>query len=114
MELKLDNFVYTTVLTDKFSFSLKGNLPACSDSIYLPTVERKAGWYFTLPGSFSWDVLEVVKSKLYSLSVSVSDALFLGAKRVLRRAVAGVRHFVRSNQGGMCRVAPMVPMALRL
>ena len=114
MEQVFDNFVYFAQQAENCTFSLRGSLPTVGDSIDLPTVERKAGWYFTLPGSFSWDVLEVVKSKLYSLSVSVSDALFLGAKRVLRRAVAGVRHFVRSNQGGMRRVAPMVPMALRL
>ena len=114
MEQVFDNLVCICKYSDDLTFSFKGELPLSSDSIVLPVVEHKSEWYFTLSGCFSWNVFEFVKSKLYSLSVSISDAVFHSAKRVLRRAVAGVRHFVCSNQRGKRRVAPLVPMALRL
>ena len=114
MEQIFDNFVYYSRQAENCTFSLRGSLPALSDTIDLPMLERKAEWFFTLPGSFSWSSLEVVTGKLLSLTLTVSDAVFHCAKRVLRRAVAGVRHFVCSNQRGVRRVAPMVPMALRL
>ena len=114
MEQVFDNFVYFAQQAEKCTFSLRGSLPTVGDSIDLPMLERKSEWFFTLPGSFSWSALEVAADKLLSLTLTISDAVFHCAKRVLRRAVAGVRHFVRSNQGGMRRVAPMVPMALRL
>ena len=114
MEQVFDNFVYFAQQAENCTFSLRGSLPTVGDSIDLPMLERKSEWFFTLPGSFSWSALEVAADKLLSLTLTISDAVFHCAKRVLRRAVAGVRHFVRSNQGGMRRVAPMVPMALRL
>ena len=114
MEQVSDKFVFYADRADDYSFSFKGVLPSCSDSIVLPVLECKAEWFFTLPGSFSYGALEIAFDKLYSLTVCISDAVFHCAKRVLRRAVAGVRHFVCSNQRGVRRVAPMVPMALRL
>ena len=114
MEQVFDNFVYHSQQAENCTFSLRGSLPSFGKSIDLPMLERKAEWFFTLPGSCSWSALEVVAGKLLSLSLTVSDAVFHCAKRVLRRAVAGVRHFVSSNQRGVRRVVPMVPMALRL
>jgi hypothetical protein len=114
MELMFDNLVCISKCSDDLTFSIKGELPLCCDSIVLPGVENKPEKYFTFSGCFSYSVFEFVKSKLYSLSISISDAVFHSAKRVLRRAVAGVRHFVCSNQRGKRRAAPLVPMALRL
>ena len=114
MEQLFDNFVYYANQAEEFSLSLKGEMPSFLDSIDLPMPERKTEWFFTLSGSFGKSTLDFVASKLYSFSLSISDGLFCSAKRVLRRAVAGVRHFVCSNQRGKRRVAPLVPMALRL
>ena len=114
MEQVFDNLVCISKCSDDLTFSFKGELPSGCDSISLPVVEHKSEWYITLSGCFGCNVFEFIKSKLYSLSVSISDAVFHSAKRVLRRAVAGVRHFVCSNQRGKRRVAPLVPMALRL
>ena len=115
MEFVFDNFVYCAQQAKDYSFSLKGSFAACNDSIDLPMLNRPTGCYFTLAGGGSVSVLEFVKDKLMSLSLTVSDAMIRNAKRVLRRAVAGVRHFVCSNQRRSKRHAvPPVPMALRL
>ena len=114
MEQYSGKFVYCADNADGLSFSLKGVMPVCCNSIDLPKQEHKTDFFFTLSGCFGVSSLEFVAGRLYSLSLSISDVLFCSAKRVLRRAVAGVRHFVCSNQRGMRRVAPLVPMALRL
>ena len=114
MEQVNDKFIYCADSAATLSFSLKVEMPVCRDFIDLPKLERKAESFFTLTVCFSKGALELVAGKLYSLTLTISDDLFGKAKRVLRRAVAGVRHFVCSNQRGKRRVAPLVPMALRL
>ena len=114
MDQMSNNFICLPDAANAVSFSFKGKAVVCTDFIALAAVERKQEWFFTLAGRLTVDTFRIAADKLYSCAVSVADVFFHCAKRVLRRAVAGVRHFVCSNQRGVRRVAPMVPMALRL
>ena len=114
MEQVLENFVFSGNIAESCTFSLKGNVVSCHDSIDLPMPEYKSGKCFTFKAALVSDVWKLSTAVLIDWVVTVSGEIFRNAKRVLRRAVAGVRHFVCSNQRGMRRVAPLVPMALRL
>ena len=114
MEQVFDNFVYYEQQAENFSLSLKGNLPNCSDSIDLPMPLPQTGLAFSLVGCLSWNTLEIVKSKLYSLSLSVADAVFHCAKRIFRHAIAGVKHFRSSRERVKRMDAAKLLMALRL
>ena len=114
MDQGTNKFICLPDAANAVCFSFKGAAVVCTDFIAPAAVERKQEWFFTLTGRLTVNTFSIVAEKLYSFAVSVADVFSHCAKRVLRRAAAGVRHFVCSNQGGMRRVAPMVPMALRL
>ena len=114
MEQVLENFVFSGNIAESCAFSLKGTLASCQDSIDLPMPEYKLEKSFSFKAALVSGVWKLSTAVLNTLVVTVSGEIFRNAKRVLRRAVAGVRHFVCSNQRGMRRVAPLVPMALRL
>ena len=114
MEFAVVNNQYLQKVLNDCTFSFKGAAVDCSDFIALKDSGCKDQTYLTLRCSLSWDAWSIPLERVRSLTLTVIDNVFQKAKRVLRRAVAGVRHFVCSNQRGMRRVAPMVPMALRL
>ena len=114
MEFAVVNNQYLQKVLNDCTFSSKGAAVDCSDFIALKDSGCTAQTCLTLHCSLSWDAWSIPLDRVRSLTLTVIDNVFQIAKRVLRRAVAGVRHFVCSNQRGMRRVAPLVPMALRL
>lgn len=114
MEYKFDNLVYCSCLGANYTLSLKGVVASAGDSIDLPLKEHHTGLFFSLSARLNWDAFAVVANRLQELTFSVTANLSDRVKRIAGRITAAGLRFFRSNQRRGRRVAPMVPMALRL
>ena len=114
MEITADKFIFCEKHADGCAFSLKVMpvVPA-HDFFALPAPEYSAGEWLTFK-SADCGRWEVVAARVYALTVTVIDSVYHVVKQAMCRMARVCKKFACSNLRRGRRVAPMVPMALRL
>ena len=114
MEITADKFIFCEQQARACTFSLKSALPvSVCDFFALPAAEYSAVEWMTFKTADCgrW---KVVSARVHALTITIVDEVFRVVKQAVCHVVRACKKFAYSNLRRGRRVAPMVPMALRL
>ena len=115
MAFEQNNFICRPGQTGDFSISLK-NLFVCAagNEIALPAPQLDTNLHFTLKISAFNDKLLLAAGRLCKITVTVVNTAYCLVKSKVRKIFRTASKFASDCQRRGRRVAPLVPMALRL
>ena len=114
MEITADKFIFCEQQARECTLSFKSALPVSAyDFFALPAVEYSAVEWLTFKTAVCgrW---KVVSARVHALTITIVNEVFRVVKQAVCHVVRACKKFAYSNLRRGRRVAPMVPMALRL
>ena len=115
MVFEVNNFNLLRGSTDGFSISLQGHCPPNGGiEIALPAPQLESGLHFSFKTIAINELFRVAADCLGDFAITVANAVYCNIKSKVRKLFRAASRFAGNCQRRGRRVAPLVPMALRL
>ena len=115
MAFEVNNFNFRSGSTDALFISLQGHCPPNGGiEIALPAPQLESGLHFSFKTIAINELFRVVAGCLGDFAITVTNAVYCNIKSKVRRLFRAASRFAGNCQRRGRRVAPLVPMALRL
>ena len=114
MEIIADKFIFCEQQAKECTFSLKSILPVPACDFFVPPATEYSAVEWLTFKAVDCGRWEVVSARVHALTITIVNEVFRVVKQVVCHVVRACKKFAYSNLRRGRRVAPMVPMALRL